>query len=126
MRRGDLDAAREIFQQYNKAGGEVLPGLVNRRAQEALWIGNPDAVAPGSAVNVAAADAATGPLPPVIVDPDRSARALREMIASPPSAASRSAERSATPLVAEAEADINVLRFTEHLLTSAIGAASAR
>ncbi|MBN9263543.1 MAG: PAS-domain containing protein [Hyphomicrobium sp.] len=32
----------------------------------------------------------------------------------------------ATPLVAEAEADINVLRFTEHLLTSAIGAASAR
>ncbi len=32
----------------------------------------------------------------------------------------------ATPLVAEAEADISVLRFTEHLLTSAIGAASAR
>jgi signal transduction histidine kinase len=32
----------------------------------------------------------------------------------------------ATPLVPQAEADINVLRFTEHLLTSAIGAASAR
>ena len=32
----------------------------------------------------------------------------------------------ASPLVAEAEADINLLRFTEHLLTSAIGAASAR
>lgn len=33
---------------------------------------------------------------------------------------------SAAPLVREAEADIGVLRFTEHLLTSAIGAASAR
>ena len=32
----------------------------------------------------------------------------------------------ASPLVTEAEADINLLRFTEHLLTSAIGAASAR
>ena len=32
---------------------------------------------------------------------------------------------SASPLVQEAEADIGVLRFTEHLLTSAIGAASA-
>jgi Na+/proline symporter/signal transduction histidine kinase len=31
-----------------------------------------------------------------------------------------------SPLVREAEADIGVLRFTEHLLTSAIGAASAR
>ncbi|MFA5950118.1 MAG: lysozyme [Hyphomicrobium sp.] len=40
--RGDLDQVREIFQQYNKAGGEVLPGLVSRRSAEALWIGNPD------------------------------------------------------------------------------------
>ena len=36
VRRGDLDTARDIFQKYNKAGGEVLPGLVNRRSQEAL------------------------------------------------------------------------------------------
>ncbi len=43
VRRGDLDAVRDIFKQYNKAGGEVLPGLVSRRAQEALWIGNADA-----------------------------------------------------------------------------------
>ena len=44
VRRGDLEQVRDIFQQYNKAGGEVLPGLVSRRAAEALWIGNPDAV----------------------------------------------------------------------------------
>lgn len=42
VRAGDLDSAREIFQKYNKAGGEVLPGLVRRRAAEAQWIGNPD------------------------------------------------------------------------------------
>ena len=43
VRSGDLEQVRDIFQQYNKAGGEVLPGLVSRRAAEALWIGNPDA-----------------------------------------------------------------------------------
>jgi lysozyme len=42
--RGDLDQVRSIFQEYNKAGGEVLPGLVSRRAAEALWIGNPELV----------------------------------------------------------------------------------
>jgi lysozyme len=42
--RGDLDQVRSIFQQYNKAGGEVLPGLVSRRAAEALWIGKPELV----------------------------------------------------------------------------------
>lgn len=44
VRSGDLDQVRDIFKQYNKAGGEVLPGLVSRRAAEALWIGNPDAL----------------------------------------------------------------------------------
>lgn len=50
VRRGDLDAAREIFQQYNKAGGDVLPGLVSRRAKEAMWIGNPSALSQSQAV----------------------------------------------------------------------------
>jgi lysozyme len=44
VRRGDLDEVRTIFLRYNKAGGEVLPGLVSRRAAEALWIGNPQLV----------------------------------------------------------------------------------
>lgn len=42
VKAGDLDQVREIFQKYNKAGGDVLPGLVRRRAEEAQWIGNPD------------------------------------------------------------------------------------
>lgn len=40
VRSGDMDRARQLFLQYNKAGGEVLPGLVSRRIAEAAWIGN--------------------------------------------------------------------------------------
>ncbi|WP_045837571.1 lysozyme [Hyphomicrobium sp. 99] len=36
---GDLDAARSLFLQYNKAGGNVLDGLVQRRLQEVAWFG---------------------------------------------------------------------------------------
>lgn len=41
IQAGDLDQARSIFVQYNKAGGEVLPGLVARREAEVAWIGAP-------------------------------------------------------------------------------------
>lgn len=40
IRRGDLDAARSIFVEYNKAGGKILPGLVARRQAEVKWIGS--------------------------------------------------------------------------------------
>jgi lysozyme len=70
VRRGDLDSAREIFQKYNKAGGEVLPGLQHRRSQEALWIGNPGA----------ATETASAALPPVVVERDQGALKLAEVI----------------------------------------------
>ena len=41
VRGGDLTTAKALFQQYTKAGGDVLPGLVARRAAEAEWIGQP-------------------------------------------------------------------------------------
>lgn len=37
VRAGDWDTARQHFVQYNKAGGQVNPGLVSRRAAEAAW-----------------------------------------------------------------------------------------
>lgn len=46
IRRNDLASARERFLQYNKAGGQVLPGLASRRQQEAQWIGNAAAFQP--------------------------------------------------------------------------------
>ena len=46
IQRGDFDAARSIFVEYNKAGGKVLPGLVARRQAEVQWFG------PGTGVGV--------------------------------------------------------------------------
>lgn len=40
VRSQDVDAVKERFAQYTKAGGEVLPGLVRRRLAELDWIGN--------------------------------------------------------------------------------------
>ena len=39
VKAGDYDKARQLFQQYVKAGGETLPGLVERRRAGANWIG---------------------------------------------------------------------------------------
>lgn len=39
IRNGDIAGARKTFQQYNKAGGSQLSGLVERRAEEASWFG---------------------------------------------------------------------------------------
>lgn len=39
IRTGNMDEARRRFVQYNKAGGEELPGLVARRRAEAAWMG---------------------------------------------------------------------------------------
>lgn len=42
IRAGDLAKAKELFLQYNKAGGETNEGLVQRRAREASWFGRGD------------------------------------------------------------------------------------
>lgn len=41
VQSGDYTGAAERLQQYNKAGGKVLPGLVSRRAEEAKWMREP-------------------------------------------------------------------------------------
>lgn len=41
VRDGDLAGAQQRMQEYNKAGGSTLPGLVDRRAQEARWFDQP-------------------------------------------------------------------------------------
>lgn len=61
VRAGDVDRVRDLFVQYNKAGGEVLPGLAKRRLAEVAWIGSPQTStqADGGAVTVAATVADT-------------------------------------------------------------------
>lgn len=39
VRAGNWDEASRRFVQYNKAGGQVLPGLQSRRNQEVAWLG---------------------------------------------------------------------------------------
>lgn len=46
IQSGDFEAAKAIFPQYNKAGGEVNPGLVARRAKELAWWGSQPQAAP--------------------------------------------------------------------------------
>lgn len=39
IKAGNMDEAKKLFVQYNKAGGNELPGLTNRRNAEVGWIG---------------------------------------------------------------------------------------
>lgn len=55
VQSGDYDKAREIFLQYNKAGGQVNDGLVARRQREAGWFG-------GQPTQTAAASPPSAPL----------------------------------------------------------------
>ncbi len=43
IRAGDLDKAKQLFLQYNKAGGDTDEGLANRRYREAQWFGSAEA-----------------------------------------------------------------------------------
>jgi hypothetical protein len=60
VRSQDIDAVRERFLQYTKAGGEVLPGLVRRRLAEFDWIGSGTAQPRMPATGPAAAAPADG------------------------------------------------------------------
>lgn len=61
VRAGDWQGAAERFQQYNKAGGQVNPGLVTRRGKEAAWFNQ----APAGESNPAQAASA----PPMSIAP---------------------------------------------------------
>lgn len=49
IRAGDLQTARRLFLQYNRAGGQVNDGLVDRRQREAKWFGSEPAQVAGMA-----------------------------------------------------------------------------
>lgn len=61
VRGGDWDTARERLQQYIRADGDVLPGLVNRRREAASWTTG----APQTS-NLASSGASSGSVPPVL------------------------------------------------------------
>jgi len=63
VKSGDYDKAREIFLQYNKAGGDVNPGLVARRQKEAAWFGGQPQPAPATPAAPASGLLAQAPAP---------------------------------------------------------------
>jgi lysozyme len=75
---GDLDKAKSLFLQYNKAGGTAVDGLVQRRLQEVAWFGQGDPAtqaanagfaAMASAASASAVESASqsGPDSPLVV-----------------------------------------------------------
>jgi lysozyme len=67
VKSGDLESAKAIFPQYNKAGGEVNNGLVARRAKElAWWNGQPQPpqASPAAPANGLLAQPSGGLAPP--------------------------------------------------------------
>lgn len=46
VKAGDWQRAADIYRQYNKAGGQTLPGLVNRRNAAAPWLLDTSGAAP--------------------------------------------------------------------------------
>jgi GH24 family phage-related lysozyme (muramidase) len=52
IRAGDMNAARTYFAQYNHAGGQVNPGLTQRRQSELGWFDNQPPVPPASIPNM--------------------------------------------------------------------------
>ena len=48
VKSGDTSEIQRIMLQYNKADGKVLPGLMNRRNEEASWIGQPSEASPAA------------------------------------------------------------------------------
>jgi len=66
IRAGDLNRARELFVQYNKAGGAELPGLTKRRQTELSWWDAPadSNSAPGVAPAAQASTLAAAPQTP--------------------------------------------------------------
>jgi len=67
VRNGDLQGAQAKMLEYNKAGGEVNPALVSRRAKEAAWFGAPPQAAP----QPAAAPPAPAPGAPLQITPQQ-------------------------------------------------------
>jgi lysozyme len=64
IKAGDLDKAKDLFLQYNKAGGAVNQGLVNRRQQEAAWFGT-GLPAPQQTASATSASPPSAPAQPI-------------------------------------------------------------
>lgn len=103
VKQGDLGQARNIFLKYCNAGGEHLPGLAARRAQEATWIAGAEASAVGGAM------AAIGPAPispvPTIAANMRAGALAASQVAPPVATSVEASSSTASDVVATVATD---------------------
>ncbi len=97
---GDLDKARSLFLQYNKAGGNVVDGLVQRRLQEVAWFGQGNPAMQGVSAGFAAMASAA------------SASAMTSSSPVAPTPASVTATTTTQPRSQVASADPNAQPFS--------------
>jgi lysozyme len=113
---GDMAKAQSIFLQYNKAGGSVLDGLVQRRLQEVAWFGQGQ---PGAASGMLDGEVAA-PLAEIVspaVTPNSAGPRIANLAGDVPSAA---------PLLPLAEGSSNFMRASApRASTAGIGSTSS-
>lgn len=92
---GDMDKARSLFLQYNKAGGSVVDGLVQRRLQEVAWFGQGASESTHVLANVAQAassipnDTPASSFEPLVAKPASVVRIASTDSRTPPSSTAR-------------------------------------
>jgi lysozyme len=95
LRRGNYDAAKALFLQYDKAGGQTLPGLASRRAQEVAWWDGSS----GTAAPSAPATAGEQPVIPQLASLfGLKLPGMGEAPATPPAAAAPAPQQGGIPL----------------------------
>lgn len=137
IQSGDLDTARKLFVQYTKAGGEELPGLVKRRAEEVQWFGSgaPTAVAgvptqaAGGQTEAGAPKMAPAPSAAPAADfgamPEQIRAALAQYVAAPDRPAAGQRPDGVQPVVDDGTDIISQMRFPQPA-RMAIARAAAR
>jgi len=98
VKSGDLDKAQQIFLQYNKAGGEVNPGLVARRQREAQWFGGSPQTVPQTAQASPAAAPGAPLAPPMAITPQLPSAPV---FAPPPQAPQQQVQDAPMPAFAQ-------------------------
>lgn len=114
VRNGDIEGAKARFQEYNKAGGEVLPALVKRRAQEASWFGGtqpqPQNTAPAAPQIPANAPLQPSPqVPPIF--PAAAPQQAPQQQAQPQPQMDFSAPPAMSPIFADEQRPIDISRL---------------
>lgn len=120
---GDLDTARSIFLQYNKAGGNVLDGLVQRRLQEVAWFGQGvpgTQVASASLAAMAAAASGASAFSEGALSDAAPASPVSETVRSAPVRTASAADLSAAPFVS-LTSDQVLLSLLSHLAKAGAG-----